>query len=185
MNPTTVDRRLTMRVLACWRTLAQGRRFPRRSQVDPQLFGQDWSKCLLIDVDPLADHSRLAYVGDGLRDPAWPPFERQRISECLNDTLLQIATSKIPLVIAQSAPIGFGGPATHNETAILYRCILLPLCEGGAVIDGILGAINYREVAAQPDIHHTHEATDGYDRLASAWRDGAEPARATQDYAAK
>lgn len=163
MKSTTVDRRLIMRVLALWRSLAQGRRFPRRSQIDPQLFGQDWSNCLLIDVDPLADHSRLAFVGDGLRDPAWPPFERQRISECLNDTLLQLATAKIPLVVAQSAPIGFGGPATHNETAILFRCILLPLCEGGAVIDGILGAVNYREVPAQSDIHSSYGTTDGHD----------------------
>ena len=163
MKSTTVDRRLIMRVLALWRSLAQGRRFPRRSQIDPQLFGQDWSNCLLIDVDPLTDHSRLAFVGDGLRDPAWPPFERQRISECLNDTLLQLATAKIPLVVAQSAPIGFGGPATHNETAILFRCILLPLCEGGAVIDGILGAVNYREVPAQSDIQASYPAEPDFD----------------------
>ena len=156
MRPQTVDRRLTMRVLAQWRSLAQGRRFPRRSQVDPQLFGQDWSNCLLIDVDPLTDHSRLAFVGDGLRDPVWPPFERQRVSECLNNTLLQLATSKIPEVLARSTPVGFGGPATHNDAQILYRCILLPLCEGGAVIDGILGAVNYREVLAQP-VAHEHE----------------------------
>jgi hypothetical protein len=174
MKPDTVDRRLVMRVLARWRSLARdGRRYPRRSQLDPQLFGQDWSNCLLIDVDPLTEHSRLAYVGDALRDPAWPPFERQRISECLNDTLLQLATAKIPVVIAQGAPIGFGGPAMHNDTPMLYRCILLPLSEGGEDIDGILGAVNYREVAAVPEVRLPHEAAAGRDRLAGAWLDTA------------
>ena len=142
-----------MRVLARWRSLGRGQTFPRRSQIDPQLFGQDWSSCVLIDVDPLTDNSRLAFVGDALRDPAWPPFERQRISECFSDTLLQLATSKISMVIARSTPIGFGGPATHNEIPILYRCILLPLSEAGNTIDGILGAVNYREVAAQQEVH--------------------------------
>jgi hypothetical protein len=163
----TVDRRLTMRVLARWRSLGRGHAFPRRSQIDPQFFGPDWSSCVLIDVDPLTDNSRLAFVGDALRDPAWPPFERQRIAECLNDTLLQLATSKIPMVIARSAPIGFGGPATHNEVPILYRCILLPLSEGGNAIDGILGAVNYREVSAQQELPLAktlaaeHESRDG------------------------
>jgi hypothetical protein len=173
MKPNSVDRRLVMRVLAQWRGLVHGRRFPRRSQLDPQLFGQDWSNCLLIDVDPLTDHSRLAYVGDALRDPAWPPFERQRISECLNDTLLQLATARIPELLAQGAPIGFGGPAIHNETPMLYRCILLPLSEDGEAIDGILGAVNYREVAALPEVNLTHAAAEGYDRFAGAWRDAA------------
>jgi len=170
MTQQATDRRLTMRVLARWRALAEGRRFPRRSQLDPQLFGQDWSNCLLIDVDPQMEQSRLAFVGDALRDPAWPPFERQRIAECLTDTLLQLATSKIPDVIVRGAPIGFGGPATYNEAPILYRAILLPLSEGGQEIDGMLGAVSYREVSERDEV-------PADDRFAEAWRKIADHAR--------
>jgi hypothetical protein len=158
------DRRLTMRILGHWRSLAEERRFPRRSQLDPQIFGQDWSSCFLIDVDPRMERSRLAYVGDALRDPSWPHFERQRIVECLDDTLLQLATSKVPEVVARGAPVGFGGPATYNEAPILYRSILLPLSENGEAIDGILGAVSYREVAERDEVHPAD------DRFAEAWR---------------
>jgi hypothetical protein len=174
MKQDITDRRLTMRVLARWRSLAAGRRFPRRSQLDPLVIGPDWANCLIIDVDPRMDQSRLAFVGDALRDPAWPHFERQRIAECLTDTLLQLATSKIPEVIARGAPIGFGGPATYNEAPILYRSILLPLSEAGAEIDGILGAVSYREVSERDEV-----PTD--ERFAEAWRTVADQPRTLQD----
>jgi hypothetical protein len=176
MTQQATDRRLTMRVLARWRALAEGRRFPRRSQLDPQLFGQDWSNCLLIDVDPRMEQSRLAFVGDDLRDPAWPHFERQRIAECLTDTLLQLATSKIPEVLARAAPVGFGGPATYNEAPILYRAILLPLSEGGQEIDGMLGAVSYREVSERDEV-------PADDRFAEAWRKIASRTGPAQDAA--
>jgi hypothetical protein len=176
MKQETADRRLTMRVLTRWRALAEGRRFPRRAQLDPQLFGQDWPNCLVIDMAPRMEQSRLAYVGDALRDPAWPHFERQRIAECLNDTLLQLATSKIPEVIARRAPIGFGGPATYNEASILYRAILLPLSESGDEIDGIFGAISYREVAERDEV-------SADERFAEAWRKVLDHTAAVQDQA--
>ncbi len=153
MRSETVDRRLIMRVLAQWRSLAQDGRFPRRSQIDPRLFGQDWSNCLLIDLDPSLDRSRLAFVGDALRDPSWPPFERQCVGDCLEGGLLQLTASRISELMARSAPISFAGSAVYDEAPILYRSILLPLAEDGRSIDGVLAAVNYREVASGESVH--------------------------------
>jgi hypothetical protein len=140
------DRRLVMRVMAQWQTLAGGRGMPRRSQIDPRRFGADWGNCLLIDVDPAPAQSRLAFVGERLRDPTGPAFDRQRLEECLEDTLIYSATADIERVVAERAPVG-EGVATHVGTAVLYRSILLPLSEDGRRIDGILGAANCRDVA--------------------------------------
>jgi hypothetical protein len=139
------DRRLVMRVLTQWRELAGGRGLPRRSQIDPQHFGQDWANCLLIDVDPEPHQSRLAFIGELLRDPTWPTFDRQRIAECLDDTLLYSATAHIDRVIAEREPVA-EGVGTHVGAAVLYRSILLPLSEDGHRIDGVLGAVNCREI---------------------------------------
>jgi hypothetical protein len=139
------DRRLVMRVLAQWQTLAAGRGMPRRSQIDPRRFGLDWGSCLLIDVDPEPQHSRLAFIGERLRDPTGPAFERQRLDECLEDTLLYSATAEIERVVAERAPVA-EGVATHEGAAVLYRSILLPLSEDGRRIDGVLGAANCRDV---------------------------------------
>ena len=147
MTKLASERRQSLRVLAVWRSIAAGG-FPRRSQIDPGLFGSDWANCLMIDVDPVVERSRIAFLGENLRDPTWPTFERQCIAECPDGTLLQLATRGIAELVAKGAPIGRGGPALYYENPILYRSILLPLSEAGATIDGVLGVVNFREMAA-------------------------------------
>ncbi len=140
------DRRLVMRVLSQWRALAGEGGLPRRSQIDPRRFGQDWANCLLIDVDPQPRQSRLAFIGERLRDPTGPAFDRQCLAECLEDTLLHSATAHIDRVVVEREPLA-EGVGVHVGAAVLYRSILLPLSEDGRRIDGGLGAANCREVA--------------------------------------
>jgi hypothetical protein len=146
MEAQTIDRRLVMRVLARWRALAGQGGLPRRSQIDPRQFGADWSHCLMLDVDPDPRASRFAYVGESLRDPTWPTFERQCVGECAEETLLYTATSYLPRVITEREPL-LEGVGVHVGELVLYRSILLPLSENGSRIDGVLGAANYREAA--------------------------------------
>jgi hypothetical protein len=144
-TPQGSDRRLVMRVLAGWRELADGRPLPRRSQVDPRRFGSDWAQCLLIDVDPQPERSRLAFIGEGLRDPTWPAFDRQCVGECAPETLLHSATAYLARLVAERAPLA-EGVALHVGSTVRYRSVLLPLSEDGVTIDGALGAANFREV---------------------------------------
>ena len=146
MTDSALDRRLTNRVLNVWKRLA-GNGIPRRSQIDPADFGGDWANCLLIDLDPVLANSRFSYVGNALRDPTWPTFERQTVSECLEGTLLELLVRHLPKVAEKRKPMSVGGSAFHEDTDILYRAIILPLSESGQVIDGIMAAILYREVA--------------------------------------
>jgi hypothetical protein len=146
LAPQQHEYRLIMRVLARWRALADLRGLPRRSQIDPRAFGEDWRHCLLIDLDPRPEHSRLAFVGEGLRDPSWPTFERQSIAECAQETLLYTATSYLDRVVNEREPL-LEGVGLHIGTPVLYRSILLPLSENGSRIDGVLGAANFREAA--------------------------------------
>src|SRR5262249_22644097 len=141
------DQRLIMRVLAHWRSIAPDNSFPRRAQIDPQGIGHDWANCILIDLAAALQQSRYAYVGQNLRDPSWPNFDRQCVSECLEGSLLHLVNAEIPTVVTKRSPIGFGGVGHHNNVQILYRAILMPLSEDGTRIDGIIGAANYRELA--------------------------------------
>jgi len=148
-----VEQRLTLRVLGIWRSLCRGSELPRRSRIDPMLFGPDWANCMLIDLDPALDRSRLAYVGDALRDPNWPPFERQTVSACEEGTLLHATVSHASRVLAMRLPISTGGVVTHGGEPVLYRSILLPLAETDARIDGLLAAASFRVVAVSEEIH--------------------------------
>jgi hypothetical protein len=151
MTNPTIDRRLVVRVHNVWKKIA-GERAPRRSQIDPREFGVDWSSCVLVDLDPVPSRSRFSHVGDTLRDPTWPVFDRQPVSECLEGTLLELITRHIPRLAVKKKPVSFGGSAMHNENDILYRTILLPLSENGEQVDGILAAVAYREVTAEQEI---------------------------------
>jgi hypothetical protein len=157
MDGAAQEQRLVMRVLARWRGLCAGTVLPRRSQIDPQLFGQDWSYCLLVDIDPRPERSRFAFVGEQLRDPNWPTLERQSLAECQENTLLHVATSYLSRVLAKGVPISTGGVGLHQGAPIVYRSILLPLSESGSRIDGMLGAANYREIPVTEDIHPLQE----------------------------
>ena len=135
-----------MRVLTQWRDMGGTGGLPRRSAIDPQRFGRDWANCLLIDVGAETHASRFSFVGENLRDPNWPTFERQCISECVEQTLLHCATSFIDRVLVEHASVA-EGIGTHRGTPVLYRSILLPLSEDGSRVDGVLGATNFRDVA--------------------------------------
>lgn len=153
MHTEEREHRLVMRMLTRWRRVADGGDFPRRSQIDPMAFGEDWANCFLIDVDPVPERSRFAFLGANLADPSWPIFERQCVADCVDGTLLRVATSYIGRVVAKQAPISVGGAALHFDVPILYRSILLPLSERGEAVDGILGAANYREILETEEIH--------------------------------
>ena len=145
MSTSAVDRRLIVRVHEVWKRTAAGLP-PRRSQVDPREYGSDWANCAMIDLDPVPARSRFAHVGDNLRDPTWPVFDRQAISECLEGSVLELITRHIPRLAVKKRPLSFGGSALHNDGNVYYRTTLLPLSENGERVDGILAAVTYREV---------------------------------------
>ena len=163
MTSTSAERRLTARVHAVWKRLA-GNGLPRRSQIDSADFGLDWPYCLMIDVDEIPERSRFAYVGIALRDPTWPTFDRQCISECLDGSLLELVTRYVPRVALNRSPVSFGGTAVHDETSILYRTLLLPLSETGERVDGVLGAIAFREVSVAAGDKVQHPTANGASR---------------------
>lgn len=166
------EQRLILRVLAQWRALCRDGALPRRSQIDPRHFGTDWRFCLLIDVDPQPERSRFAYVGESLRDPSWPPLERQSLAECQDNTLLHLTTCYLARVVGKAVPISTGGVGLHEGVPIVYRSILLPLSEGIGRIDGLLGAANYRDIPVTEDVHPFREH-----RLAEPLAPAAAPAR--------
>jgi len=142
-----LERRLTTRVEKEWRASSRSA-LPRRSDIDRAKFGNDWDFCFIIDLSDNTKDSRFSHVGVELREPGQPIQERQRISENVEGTLLELAAKDIEKVKQQKQPVERSGRAVHEDTEILYRAILLPLSENGRDVDGVIGAIGYRELAA-------------------------------------
>jgi hypothetical protein len=153
MKLQVIDRRLVKRVLARWQEIAEEGQFPRRSQIGPHVFGEDWAYCFVVDLDSNLSRSRLAYVGETIRDPAWPSDMQPHVGDCQDGTLLKFAVTRIPALLKRRAPINFGGYEVRGDGHVVYRSILLPLAEDGHTIDGVLAAINHRVAAATRGLH--------------------------------
>lgn len=141
-----LERRLTARVEKEWRGFG-GASYPRRSDIDRAKFGNDWDFCFLVDLSDNTMESRFSHVGSALMEFGSPIADRQRISECADGCLLKLAATEIGKVRDRKRPSVTSGKAIHEDNEILYRAVLLPLSENGQTIDGVLGAIGYREVA--------------------------------------
>jgi hypothetical protein len=151
--PVSVDdRRLTNRVLAKWTVITAGQRMPRRAEITPEAFGDDWRYCSLIALDPTVIRSRLAYVGEIMQVPDRKSGTDQILNDYAEGTLLRLAAAKIPAMIAKRGPITFGGTGAHDGKAMLYRAILLPMSEDNNNIDHVLSAINYRDISAAQEM---------------------------------
>lgn len=145
------ERRLTSRVLAIWNALPREGDFPSASTLPQDAFGKDCPNCVLVATDKVLVRSRVLYAGETLRNPAWSPDEPQVLLDYAEGSLVRLAAAKIPAVIAKRGPITFGGTGSHDDKAMLYRAILLPLSEDGAEIDHVIGAINFRTLAGTED----------------------------------
>ena len=140
------ERRLTARIKKAWSGFSRAS-YPRRCDIDRVKFGNDWDLCFIVDLSDSMMESRFSYVGAGLRELGSPISDRQRISECSEECLLKLAAKEVGKVKDLKQPVATSGRAVHEEAEILFRAILLPLSENGVDIDGVLGAIGYREVA--------------------------------------
>jgi hypothetical protein len=137
MTDHSEERRGIMRVHARWQLLAkQG--LPKRSDIDPKTFGDDWAHCLMIAFD--AKTSQPVPLLSGSETP------NVSITPKLAKTLLTLIQRHVPRVLANGKPFGYGGAASHEDKDILYRMVLLPLSDDGKQVDALLAAMTYRDI---------------------------------------
>jgi hypothetical protein len=94
----------------------------------------DGPNCLLIAVESPIELSHFVMVGVNLA-----------IALCPTDTLAGLILSRAPRVVSARRGLMIEGGAALRKVNIAFRGILLPISEhGGAAIDHVLGAANYR-----------------------------------------
>ena len=145
------DRRLSNRVLAQWMIARGQNRYPRRLQINSKAFAKDWANCFMLKLGQPIMHSRVTFLGQALRSESWSPTIPLRLQDYNDRSLVRVASTKIGDLVTDGELIFSGGRATHRSRPILYRSIILPLSDDGDTIDGVLGAINFREMTAARD----------------------------------
>ena len=136
MTDHSEERRAILRIHAVWQRFA-AHGLPSRSDLDAREFGADWSNCVIVPI--AMNCAKAVGVSETDVDADSP---RQRLAR----TLLPLAQRQIARVLATSQAVGYGGTASHEETDILYRIVLLPLSEDGVRIDALLVGLTHREI---------------------------------------
>jgi hypothetical protein len=147
MDSFADERRLVSRVLRHWHDMAIGQRFPSRGQIDPWLVGDDWASCALIELAADLAQSTIVVAGANLLPPGREALVEQAVAACPNQSLLAVLIKYLPRFRPNGGPLSVSGTATHGSAPVLFRAVLLPLSDdGGAHIDSVLGAANFREL---------------------------------------
>jgi hypothetical protein len=144
------ERRLVLRLMAYWDDLRGARDFPRCDEIDPETIGDDWPACCLLRLADPHTSSTLLYAGPDVL-PDGLPRDQTTVADLPPEVLLPHALSFLEQALAKQVPISLGGEVALPSGTLLYRSILLPLSDDGRRIDHLLGAANWRPVAADAD----------------------------------
>lgn len=135
MESPAHERRITLRLLAYWERLRDGRAMPAESEIDPGSLSDVWDYCFLFHTRDLgkADHG-YTYLGENLS--GW-------LGDA-NAFNIRKLRAGYPKVMETTKPVleegEFEGPGGQ---LVKYRQCLLPLGENGQVL-AILGGVRFK-----------------------------------------
>lgn len=141
-----MERRLVLRLLAHWRTLCDDRDYPSFFDLDPSAIPEMWENCFVLEIFKDEDEPRYRAMGAGLAAHVDFSLIGEPISKAPDKSLLGVAISFLDEVLRKGVPISRGDDFFKGDgTKVLFRSILLPMSDDGDTVNGILGAVNYRE----------------------------------------
>lgn len=145
--PQGMERRLVLRLLNHWRTLCDDRDYPSFFDLDPAAIPDMWKNCFVLEIFEDGDEPLFRAVGEAVASHVDFSLVDQPISVTPEKSLPGVAISFLAEVLRKGVPISRGDEYFKDDgTRVLYRSILLPMSDDGETINGVLGAVNCREV---------------------------------------
>jgi hypothetical protein len=145
--PQGMERRLVLRVLAHWRKLCADREYPSFFDLDPSAIPDMWKNCFVLEIFEDDSEPRFRAMGEALAAQLDLSLIDQPVSTAPEKSLPGVAISFLDEVLEKGVPISRGDEFFKDDsTRVLFRSIILPMSDDGDTINGILGAVNCREV---------------------------------------
>ncbi len=149
-----IERRITQRVYNYWERLAGNRQMPEESDLDPDLLGDDWPHCFLLqtrDIEHI-EQFNFTYLGEGIlrayTDAGIDPNNLYLVGPnafYLAPHFKQVMDSRAPIV-----------ESSHfyalDGTKILYRQCLLPIGSNPEKVESIFGAMLFKYETVKPKL---------------------------------
>lgn len=139
-----VERRITLRLLAYWERLRDGRAMPGENDINPDDIQDLWDHCFLVAVKDIGkpDYS-YTYLGTAILQAYRDGLSEEDAGGALSlnaakltDSFLKVAQTARPLLEE-------GEFRNFSGKVVRYRQCLLPLGQDG-VVDAIFGGMRYK-----------------------------------------
>ena len=143
INP--LERRITLRLMAYWEKIRQGRDMPSENDIDPDDIGDLWDNCFLIQIRDLekSDYN-YTYLGTAIIEAY-----RGNLTEDYPAELIALNANKLDghfrEVIINKHPVIHEGEFTNlSGSLVKYRQCLLPLSHDLTNVDAIFGGMRFK-----------------------------------------
>lgn len=148
----TSERRLVFRLLTYWRELGGEGSLPSLSAVDADTIPDIWPHCFLLECHPDDAEAVFHSAGKQFASTCGRDLTGVAVSNVPSNSLAEHATYFFEEVRRRMAPICRGGAfADADGITVLYRSVLVPLSDGGEIVNALLGAANCRHLATADD----------------------------------
>ncbi len=134
------ERRLIMRLMACWWDRKSDRRFPTLEDFDPEALADIWPNCFTLVAHDPPQKSVFRFIGTAVAESLGNTEGKITIDSLTKDSLLDHATRNIDEVLEQRVPVVTSGESFDpGGNAIVFRSILLPFSSDQETIDSVVG----------------------------------------------
>jgi hypothetical protein len=146
--PKDAERRMVHRMLYHWREARGERRFPALIDMYEQPLGEMRASTFELRVGTPAGEPIFGLIGADLLGQPDVPRPGSRLSEIPPSCLVDAALRQYQVVIEKQAPVILGDSFVDRDgRSILFRSVVLPISEDGAIIETLLAAVNCRPIA--------------------------------------
>lgn len=143
------ERRLSVRLLRYWNELRGIRSMPEESELDPDVLGDDWGFCFLLqsrDIANIQDYN-FTYLGDAIL-AAYCDEDMDAHNQFLIGPNAYRLGSHFDRVLETFAPVLDEGEfLSMHGRRVLYRQVLLPIGNDDKGVEAIFGGMNYKMIA--------------------------------------
>lgn len=141
------ERRLSMRLMAYWQDLRDGRPCAPAARFRPDAIKDLWDDCFILPPGPDLTRVGFVHLGSKLAQNSGLTTSHPLVSDVPAGSVLARTLELVPDLLATGRPALDSGEAKDQEgRTCLYRTILLPLGDDMDAIKLILGGTRFKVV---------------------------------------
>lgn len=155
-----VERRITQRIYDYWDQLRGDHPMPREEDIDPDVLGEDWQHCFLLqtrDIDHI-EQFNFTYLGEGILNAYKHAGIETDNLYLIGPNAFYLAPLFMDVVHTREPRIEENHFTSSNGSQVHYRQCLLPLGNKSKQVEAIFGAVLFKtEVSTSAQLKQAAE----------------------------